>query len=127
MSNKKSSKKTAKKTAGKRGSKGGGASDFIRSMPTDMPASEVVEAGKKKGLAFSTQLVYNVRSTARGNGSQKKPKKARKKASTAMVVYNPATGERETQFKQIVADLGVIRSRELMGEVEKAIQDVIAG
>ncbi len=90
------------------GRKGTGASDFIRKQPPDMKAREVVEAGKKAGLKFSAQLVYNVRGS-------KKSKAAAGRAST------------EARFRRLVVELGVTRANELVSDVEKGVERLISG
>lgn len=106
----------------KRGPKGKGASDLIRSLPADMPAKDVVEAGAKKDIVFSQQLVYNVRAAARrGNGK----KQAHKKARRGLALYSGSGSEKE--FRQLIVDLGTARSRELIDEIETALQSVVAG
>lgn len=40
-------------------------SEFIRSHSFDVPASDVVDAGKKKGLNLSVEYVHTIRSNAR--------------------------------------------------------------
>jgi hypothetical protein len=67
-----------KKKPGQKSS-GMNASDFVRSMP-NASASDVVAAGKAKGLKFSAGLVYNVRSTAK-NKAKPKGKPGRPKGS----------------------------------------------
>ena len=70
-----STRKKAKKGRKKRGRGDGSASDFVRSQPASMPAADVVAEGAKKGIKFSRNLVYIVRSRA----GVKKPSKARAK------------------------------------------------
>ena len=49
--------KTAKSTANK--------SEFIRQLPNDLPAAEVVKRAKAAGLTLNAGLVYAVRSNER--------------------------------------------------------------
>lgn len=53
------------------------ASEFIRSLPTKIPASEAIAAGEKAGVKFSESLVYQVRSR-----EKKKRKNANINANT---------------------------------------------
>jgi hypothetical protein len=41
---------------------------FILSQPLNLPAAEVVNRGKQKGLKFSTGYVWVTRSNAKANG-----------------------------------------------------------
>lgn len=119
-------KKRRKKKTGRRGRGKGGTnkSDFIRSMSNDMPAKDVVEAGKKKGLKFSQQLVYNVRAGEKKGGakSRRGGRPARGRAAAAA----GASGQ-EAQFRQLVVDLGVTRAKSLLDEVDDAMRRVVAG
>lgn len=114
---KKTSRKRKAKAIGRpRGKGGANKSDFIRSLPNDMPAKAVVEAGKAKGMTFSQQLVYNVRAGARGGKKGRGPKRVRRAARSA-----PA----ESTFRQTVIELGVARARQLLDEVEARLQELI--
>jgi len=82
MAAKKSAKKTSKKRA-KPGPKSGepSKSDFIRGLPRDTPAKEVVAKAKEAGMALTEAYVYAVRSASKGSGA--KAKRAAKAASPA--------------------------------------------
>ena len=95
------------------------ASDFVRSQPRSMTAPQVVEAGKAKGLKFSQNLVYAVRAAAK--------KKGRKAAAGKVAPSRGVGASAEAQFRGLVVDLGISRSRALVGEVESAIAKVIRG
>ncbi|HEV8245192.1 MAG TPA: hypothetical protein VGP93_05465 [Polyangiaceae bacterium] len=103
-----------KKARRGRGLGGASASEFIRSLPRDQPAKEVVLAGAKKGLEFSANLVYAVRaSAAKRAGSSKrgrKPARGRGGASSNL----------EGALRNAIALLGLTRSREILQEVEAA-------
>lgn len=105
----------AKKTAA--GKPKRSASNFIRSQPSDMTAPQVVEAGAKAGLKFSGNLVYAVRAAAR------------KKKGTAGRTSAPRQGaaSAEANLRRLVVELGITRSRALIGELENAIARVIRG
>lgn len=117
----------ARKKTGRRGRGKGGRnkSDFIRSLPSDMPAKDVVAAGKKRGMKFSQQLVYNVRAAEKmGRASAERLKK--RMLVTGTPVYAMGTND-ESDFRQLVVDLGIERSRNLVDEVESALRDIVAG
>jgi hypothetical protein len=59
-------------------------SEFIRSLPTTMPAGEVVAKAKAAGIFIGEPYVYNVRGRAAGRG--KKGKTAPKPAATKPAV-----------------------------------------
>ena len=91
------------------------ASDFVRSQPRTMTAPQVVEAGKAKGLKFSQNLVYAVRAASK------------KKGRKANAANGAAPESADARFRRLVLELGVARSRALVGEVESAIAKVIRG
>jgi hypothetical protein len=43
-------------------------SAFVRSLPPDTPAKDVVEAAKAKGMTMSVAYVYTIRTAARAKG-----------------------------------------------------------
>jgi hypothetical protein len=96
------------------------ASDFVRTQPATLAASEVVAAGAKQGLKFSTNLVYAVRSAA-GKKSGGKRGAGRRVAKAAS---NAAAGLHAT-FRKLALDLGLNRAREALEELEQGIAQLI--
>jgi len=106
---------------------------FIRSMPSDTPAKVVVEAAAEKGMKLSANHVYAVRSGSNpGNKKKSKGKpgpkpKAARAASARRKPGRPAgsgrgggggAGSLETALRNAIADLGLIRAREVFDAVE---------
>lgn len=87
-------------------------SDFVRSM-ANTPAQAVVAAAKKKGLKISDRYVYAVRS--KDKSGAKKP--TRKGAQRAV---RQSSAGLDAQLRQAIAQLGLVRSREIFSEVERA-------
>jgi hypothetical protein len=96
------------------------ASDFVRTQPATLAASDVVAAGAKQGLKFSTNLVYAVRSAA-GKKSGGKRGAGRRVAKAAS---NAAAGLHAT-FRKLALDLGLNRAREALNELEQGIAQLI--
>jgi hypothetical protein len=96
------------------GGNGMSASDFVRSMPTDMPAKEVVAAGADKGIKLSANLVYMVRSSAKRKGvagaAQPRGRGRSTQASSDVVA-----------FKKMAFELGLERARQALDELEQAL------
>ncbi len=70
-------------------------SEFIRKQPFTVPAAEVVEAGKRKGLKFSPGLVNVVRSAERKKlRSQGKPVTGGRRSKAG-----PATAPQEPELE----------------------------
>jgi hypothetical protein len=103
---------------------------FIRSMPSSMPAKEVVSEAAKQGLKITEGHVYNLRSgsskkvkngattltVTNGSGSAAKrgPGRPPKAAAAA-----PATTQ-ESALRRAIAELGLTRARAVFAEVEAA-------
>lgn len=108
--------------AAKKKSKFGAKAEFVRSIPRETPAKEVVILGKKKGIALSENYVYSVRSNT---GSPKPgkgkpgPKPGRKgKAAAASNGMTPA----EAQLRNAIADLGLVKATEILEAVKLTIR-----
>lgn len=100
---------------------------FIRSMPTTMPAKQVVAEAAKQGLRITEGHVYNLRS-----GSSKKAKRD----TTTLTVSDGAAPKRgpgrppkslasnshsqESDLRRAIAELGLTRARTVFAEVEAA-------
>jgi hypothetical protein len=97
------------------------ASDFVRAQPASMKAGDVVAAGAKQGLKFSTNLVYAVRSSGgrRARGAAGRAPRAGR-ASVA------ATGS-EATFRKLALELGISRARTVLDELEKRLRELIDG
>jgi hypothetical protein len=87
-------------------------SEFIRSMP-DATAREVVEAGTKKGVKLSEKYVHVIRSAdkARARGGRVVGGATRRGRG--------ASGS-EAELRRAIAELGLARARQVLGEVEAA-------
>lgn len=92
--------------------------DLIRSLPTSMPAREVVVEIAKKGLDVSPDYVSRVRRETRHRGSKKGPQ-PRPVGKTGPNI--------EATFRKFVLDLGLEKSRRLLAEVERKLKDLISG
>ncbi len=89
------------------------ASEFVRSQPVTLKASEVVAAGAKAGLTFSTNLVYAVRSSGGGRKGG-----ARGKSSGT-------SGALEMTLRRAALDLGIGRARQVIDDLERRLRDLI--
>ena len=59
-------------------SKGVNKADFIRSLPTDMPAKEVVAKAEKAGISLTEAYVYAIRTAAKAKAAKAGKKTARR-------------------------------------------------
>ncbi len=116
------------KAATRKGGRGTKAA-FVRSMPADMPAKQVVEQAAKQGVKLSENHVYAVRSAA------KKPARTATKATVkksspkrSAPLKSPGVGTSrgtkpaslESQLRRAIGELGLARAREVFAEVERA-------
>jgi hypothetical protein len=81
----------AKKTATNAPSK----SDFVRSQPATLSASEVVAKAKEAGLKLTSQLVYKVRSGGQAKGKAKKAAAAKKPVAAKPVAAKKPAGAKK--------------------------------
>jgi hypothetical protein len=81
---------------------------FVRGLPDNMPAKDVVEKAKEAGLKLTTAYVYVIRSQARGGGKKRKNGASPRASKDAQVRLIAAASE-----------LGISRSIDLLTE-EKA-------
>ena len=93
---------------------------FVKSLPADMSAKEVVDRAKKQGMMLGEKYVYVVRSNARR-------KTGRPKASTKVAPDSMATSGPEKEFRRLALELGVKRAELLLSDTKKKIADIIAG
>lgn len=108
------------------------ASEFIRSQPSTMKASEIVEEAKKKGFSFHPNLVYNVRKKQAEKAKKESRKPAYSGAGLNDLVLRvareqplPRNGERlvevktpEREFRKALLDIGTLRAREIIEQAE---------
>lgn len=96
----------------------GSKSAFVRRLPSDMPAKEVVAQAASRGMKLSIGQVYNIRSVAKKRGDvdgRKRGGPGRPKAPVG-----PAGAE--AQLRKIIAEVGLARAREVMADVEAAFR-----
>jgi hypothetical protein len=117
--------KGAKGSGAKRGPKPANgkqsASEFVRSQPGSMKASEVVAAGAKQGIKFSTNLVYAVRSSKKPGGSRGGRRGPGRRAAAG------GDGGGESTFRQMALDLGIARARQILDGLETKLRELISG
>ncbi len=117
--------KSRNKAPGAKGAKRGpkpatgkqSASEFVRAQPASMKASEVVQAGAKQGIKFSTNLVYAVRSSGKKPGAGRGGRRGGAAPS----------GGGEATFRQIALDLGIARARHLLDGLEARLRELVSG
>jgi hypothetical protein len=99
---------------------------FIRSLPASASAKDAVAAAAKRGWKIKERYVYKVRAAT--NRKTPKPAALRGVAGPHPKATPSSAGSAsETVFRKLVLDLGLARSKALLGEVEQKLGDLIAG
>jgi hypothetical protein len=87
----------------------GAKSEFVRSLPRDIPAAKVVALAQERGLQLTTGFVYNIRSSRKVNGEAQQAKRpSQAKALSPEAVLRAA-----------IAQIGLVRAREILEKVEE--------
>jgi len=90
-------------------------SDFIRSQPATLSASEVLAKAKAAGLTLTSQLVYKVRGTAKG-AAKRGTRKRRTEIRTGASVPRPitTTSAAENLLRALAAEVGLGSAIEIL-------------
>lgn len=106
--------------AAKKKSTFGAKAAFVRSVPRATPAKEVVAQAAKKGVKLTENYVYTVRSSSGASKPSKgKPgPKPGRKSKTLATGMTPA----EAQLRDAIADLGLVKSTEILESVKATIK-----
>ncbi len=98
-------------------------SAFIRSLPVDMKAADVVKRGAQAGLTFRTNLVYEVRRSLKAkSGATRGPGRPPKapSAHVSHAQHTPKLGgvsSHEQQLIGIVLEIGTRRAGEILDQL----------
>jgi len=106
---------------------------FVRAIPSSVPAKEVVAKAKAAGMTLSEKHVYVIRSDAKKRGKKRAAKGSAPKASAghstlaAKSVATSGGSSTETTFRKLVLALGIPKSRSLVSDVERRLNQLISG
>jgi hypothetical protein len=90
---------------------------FVRSLPPDTPAAEVIKKAGAAGMKLSAAYVYVIRSKG---GAKKKGGAARRQAR------GRSNGKGiEQQFVSLALDMGFGRAQQLLNDVKARVSSVI--
>lgn len=125
--------KTAKKPSSK--------VDFVRSLPSDMKASEVVEKAEAEGITLSENYVYKIRMGTRAGGKvtgKRRRRGAGRPAATAKVAPPKVTRRRrgvsasagapssvEDLFLAVVSEIGISRALEILQSQQAKVRALL--
>jgi len=112
---------SARPSSAGRGRASGGVnkSAFVRSLPSNLSAAEVIEKGKAKGIKLSAAQVYTIRANARRKAPEKLPARLLR-AGAARGAAGSSTGRgrgadaKEAEFIAAALDLGLARAETLI-------------
>jgi hypothetical protein len=92
---------------------------FVRGLPRETPAKEVVAQAAKKGLKLSENYVYTIRSSGSSKAAKGKPgPKPGRKGKAGSDGMTPA----EAQLRNAIADLGLVKATEILEAVKATIK-----
>lgn len=94
----------------------GSKSAFVRGLPSDTPAKEVVSLAAKEGMKLSIGQVYNIRSVAKKRGGSPKGAPRVRESQPSF----GSSGGSENQLRKLIAELGLGRARAVFADVEAA-------
>lgn len=98
----------------------GSKSAFVRGLPRDLSAKEVVEKAAAAGMTLSIAQVYNIRSTSKPKGG-KRGRRAQAAPARAAAAPSPAANANsEAQLRRLIAEVGLARARHVLAEVGAA-------
>jgi hypothetical protein len=96
-------------------------SAFVRNLPQDMPAKEVVDRAKSEGMKISVAYVYSIRTAAKAG--------ARRAAGglpgRALRSIGGANGRVEELLRAVAAELGLSRAIGLLQAEQAKVRAVL--
>jgi len=98
----------------------GAKSEFVRSLERSLSAAEVVALAEKKGLRLTPAFVYNIRSA---EASRAPAPRGLNKQRLRPAKDGAAGGSPEALLRAAIAQIGLVRARQILEEVE----DTFAG
>jgi hypothetical protein len=101
---------------------------FVLSLPSSMPATEVIERAKTQGMALTTNYVYKIRSrgaaaSARDASEATLPSKlARGSKQRGREISVRGDGSQDERFVALVLDVGLARAAALLDQLRNRVQ-----
>jgi hypothetical protein len=93
---------------------------FVRSLPSDTPAKDVVARAKSQGMSISVNYVYNIRGAAKGARGTS----VRAGASVPRPIANGSAAE--SLLKAVAAEVGLGRAIEILSGERARVRAVLA-
>lgn len=89
-------------------------SAFVRNLPQDMPAAEVIDKAKAEGLTLTPAYVYSIRTAARRRGGGAVAAVGRRASSGG--------GRVEDLLRAVAAEIGLSRAIGLLQAEQKRVR-----
>ena len=107
-------------------------SAFVRSLPADMPAKDVVEKAKAQGMKLSVEYVYSIRAAAKTTAKKSAKAGAAKRRGRAPKTKssngNGSSSARvEDLLRAAAAELGLSHAIGLLQAEQQKVRAVIGG
>lgn len=97
----------------------GNKSAFVRSLPADMPAADVVAKGKEQGMALTPAYVYAIRTASRRRESEKG-------FLNGAAPGVKGDGKVESLLRALAAEIGLSRAIAVLEEEQKRVRRMLA-
>jgi hypothetical protein len=100
-------------------------SAFVRSLPTDTPAKEVIEKGKAQGIKLTAAYVYSIRTAAKAHAA--KPGRAAGLGRSSGAAKGRDSNDRriEDLLRAVAAELGLSRAIGLLQAEQQRVRAVL--
>lgn len=107
--------------------------DFIRTLPSSTPASEVVELAHAEGISVTPQYVYNLRARAKAPTATAAPKRGPgrptgggvQRVNARSAAPTGVTGVEEL-LRAAAAELGLSRAIEILSEQQAKVRSLLS-
>jgi hypothetical protein len=103
-------------------------SAFVRGLPENLSAKDVVSKAKAAGMTLTENYVYTIRSAAKNKskkGTGRGP--GRPKGSTSASSAGSSSGSLEARFIEAALELGLGNAEKLLSKVRGRIKSVAFG
>ena len=133
-------KKKSASANGEKAEKTMNKSEFVRSLPADMPGKEVVEKAKEQGIKLSVAYVYSIRTAAKANaskggggapasggGSAAAPASTGRRGPGRLPALSTGSSRVEDLLRAVAAELGLSHAIGILQAEQAKVRAVLGG